>query len=108
MRKTMKQTMTQTDFARGRRILLPLAVVLFSSLLWGQKSTTAQPANSSTSSSANSSAPTRPARTATSPATSSYEGDGESGASAGTTTMIDDQGHKIKSGIPPRTPGKLS
>jgi polysaccharide export outer membrane protein len=61
MRKTMKQTMTQTDFARGRRILLPLAVVLFSSLLWGQKSTTAQPANSSTSSSANSSAPTRPA-----------------------------------------------
>jgi hypothetical protein len=41
-----------------------------------------------------------------SPASSA--GEGEGWASAGTTTMIDDQGHKIKSGIPPRTPGKLS
>ena len=48
-----------------------------------------------------SSAPTRSAKTATRPASSSYEGGG--GASAGMTTMIDDQGRKIKSGTPPRT-----
>jgi hypothetical protein len=47
------------------------------------------------------SALTRSARTATSPASSSCEGEG--GASAGTTTMIDDQGRKIKSDTPPRT-----
>ena len=46
-------------------------------------------------------APTRSAKTATSPASSSYEGGGW--ASAGTTTMIDDQGQKIKSGTLPRT-----
>jgi hypothetical protein len=50
-----------------------------------------------------SSAPTRSAKTATRPASSSYEGDGEGWASAGTTTMIDDQGRKIKSDTPPRT-----
>ena len=54
-----------------------------------------------------SSAPTRSAKTATSPASSSYEGGGW--ASAGTTTMIDDQGREIKSGTPPRTlPGSAS
>ena len=47
-----------------------------------------------------SSASTRTAKTATSPASSSYEGEGW--APAGTTTMIDDQGRKIKSGTPPR------
>lgn len=45
---------------------------------------------------------TRPARTASSPASSSCEGEGW--APAGTTTMIDDHGRKIKSGTPPRTP----
>jgi hypothetical protein len=48
-----------------------------------------------------SSASTRSAKTATIPARSSYEGEGW--ASAGTTTMIDDQGRKIKSDTPPRT-----
>ena len=47
----------------------------------------------------------RPARTVSSPASSSCEGagEGEGWASAGTTTMIDDHRHKIKSGTPPRT-----